>query len=104
MSINNGEEVAGYFADASQSNLSRSFVRNRHGKFTIFDAPNAAFTLSYSINNGGDVVGYFLDLSQGSKIRGFLRDRGGNITVFDAPGGGNRASAKGERLQAISQT
>src|SRR5438874_702038 len=53
--------------------------------FSVFDAPNASYTYSYSINVGGDVTGYFVDASQGFKGRGFVRDRNGNFTVFDAP-------------------
>ena len=68
----------------SQGNKPRGFVQDRNGNFTVFDAPNASITNSYSINAGGDVTGVFFDANQG-KPRGFVRDRNGNLTVFDAP-------------------
>ena len=55
--------------------------------FSVFDAPNASYTYSFSVNAGGDVTGYFGDTSQG-KDRGFVRDRNGNFLIQAAKSAG----------------
>jgi len=79
LSINDGGDVTGNFAD--QSGKVRGFVRSRNGNISAFDgSPTATYTTSLSINLRGDVTGYFIGPTG---LHNFLRDKSGKITVFD---------------------
>jgi hypothetical protein len=65
-------------------------LRNVDGKFTSFDAPNAAFnffvgTTPTSINDSGVVTGFYYDTAENSNLRVFIRAANGTFTVFDTP-------------------
>jgi probable HAF family extracellular repeat protein len=85
--INNGGQIVGeYIRPDSES----GFVRDRHGRITVFDAPGARGTEAVKINNRGQIVGSWSENTPtvndpDAKVHGYLRDRGRTITI-DAPG------------------
>jgi len=65
--------------------MSRGFVREADGTFTIFDAlPDAIYTDAYAINPAGQIAGTYVDANYFS--HGFARNSDGTITSFDVPG------------------
>lgn len=62
-------------------------------RYTIFDAPNATYTLASNVNDAGIVTGYFFEAS--GRIRGFEREEGGRIVVIDAIPGAKETEAAG---------
>jgi|CZKL01.1.fsa_nt_gi hypothetical protein len=81
--------VTGFYVD--RNNAYHSFVRHPEGRFTTFEAPNAAMdaglgTISYSMNPAGETVGPYFDAS--GVAHGFLRTREGSFTTINVPGAG----------------
>jgi hypothetical protein len=85
--INDADTITGYFFDASPN--VRSFVRDRNGTVTIFDAPNVCNTsngtFATGINPTGVIVGVFYDAGC-VHFHGFLRLPNGAFSTFDIPG------------------
>jgi hypothetical protein len=82
-------EIVGTILDTN--NIYHGFLRTSHGKFKIFDAPDAgtgAFQGSggLSVNAAGTILGEYFDA--GNVSHSFLRTPDGTITEFDAPGAG----------------
>jgi hypothetical protein len=77
--INDNGDVTGSFSDASLMPGSpfggkvRGFVRDRSGVMTVFDAPSASYTTSFSLNNSGSVTGFFWDANDTQL--GFVRSK-----------------------------
>jgi hypothetical protein len=88
--INDHGEIAGFFADADGTTF-HGFFRDRRGRFTTIDHPEAAGssprgvsgTLIGSINNRGTVSGDYVDADGTSHC--FLRDRRARLTTVDHP-------------------
>ena len=64
-----------------------SFIRDRNGKVTVFDAPNGTYTSALSINDQGEVAGFCKRMSRVWAGSWFCADRKGLVTTFDVPGG-----------------
>ena len=96
-SINANGDVAGVYADSSNSSLVHGFVRtSKTGAFTTFDVPGATKptgsndphgTIVFGIDAAGDVVGMF---TKGTRVdHGFVRAaKTGAFTIIDIPGAG----------------
>lgn len=78
--INDRNQVAGYFTDASAIN--HGFVKDGDD-FSTIDVPGATNTFGFDINDRGEVVGYYID--QGGIFHGFV-ERNGNFATVDFPG------------------
>jgi hypothetical protein len=89
--INASGVTTGLYLDSG--NVQHSFVRDRHGDITTFDAPGAGSavanqgTTAQNINDDGEITGY--DTDANFFDHGWVRGRDGKITVFDAPGAGS---------------
>ena len=66
--------------------MSAESGKSSERRFTVFDVPNASYTLPRGINNRGEVTGYFF--TEDHSVRGFVRRLGGEMEVFDAIAGG----------------
>jgi hypothetical protein len=89
VAINENDETAGYYVDAS--NVSHGFLRAANGRITVVEVPGAGSgagqgTFVVAINQEGTSAGYYLDAN--SAYHGFLRACDGRLTKFDAPGAG----------------
>jgi hypothetical protein len=95
--INNAGTITGYFFDISP--VVRSFVRDREGTVTIFDAPNVCRTsngtFATAINSAGVIVGGFTD-ADCTHGHGFMRSPDGAFSTVDILG------ADGTGLAAIN--
>jgi len=78
-----GTNLRGETAGISEAG---SFIRNRHGDITFFNAPDSIWTNASGINDRGEVAGVFADKATES-LHGFVRDVRGDITAFDPPNG-----------------
>jgi hypothetical protein len=84
--ISSNGEVTGQYCNGSSE--CPSFVRDRHGNFTTFEAPGAVNgTSGASINDQGEIVGTYLDANYVN--HGFRRDYGGHVTSLDPPDAAN---------------
>lgn len=81
--MNDHGEVVGLWSDDPQLPLdtTHGFIRDRHGRFTSFDAPGSSYTDPQGVNDQLDVAGVYED-DQG-RNRGFIRDRRGRVTTID---------------------
>jgi hypothetical protein len=77
--------ITGEFQE-TQYGLLRGFTRGTGGKFTTFDAPNAARTHPRSINSSRKIVGTLLDSTDG-QTSGFIRYTNNKFLVFRGPNG-----------------
>jgi hypothetical protein len=62
-----------------------SFIRDRKGNITIFNAPDAEETFVSGINARGEIAGMFKDQTGGNE--GYVRDLNGRMTTFLIPNG-----------------
>jgi hypothetical protein len=62
-----------------------SFIRDRKGNITIFNASDAGETFVSGINARGEIAGMFNDQRDGQE--GYVRDLNGRITSFLIPNG-----------------
>jgi probable HAF family extracellular repeat protein len=87
LDVNNFGQITGeYIRPDSES----GFVRDRRGRFTIFDVPGAMGTEAAKINDLGQVAGNFSENTPfvndaAAKVHGYLRDRD-RYTRIDVPG------------------
>jgi len=81
--INDAGQIIGYVTSQDgPAFIVRGFVRDEHGKITVFDAiPGAYETLPEAINSDGMVAGTYFD--PGFTMHGFVRSPQGVITTFD---------------------
>ena len=85
-------------AEAPAPTTTRSYLRDRQGRFATIEPPDATLTKAGGINDRGEIVGgYYLDdlddISAGRGTQhGFLRDRKGRFTRIDVPGAVSRSS------------
>jgi len=104
--INFERTIVGIYADANF--VYHGFLRNREGKYTTFDAPDAGTTANNTngtfpsgINVWGIVAGYYNDVNIVS--HGFLRTPDGTFKTFDAPGADtNPADAAGTIVTGVN--
>jgi uncharacterized membrane protein len=82
-----GDVIGSFFFEDHGSAGLHSFIRDRNGKVTVFDAPNGTYTSALSINDQGEVAGSVNACPECGPGRGFVRDRKGLVTTFDVPGG-----------------
>jgi uncharacterized membrane protein len=83
-------------AETPAPTTTRSYLRDRHGRFTTIEPPGATLTKAGGVNIRGEIVGgYYLDdIAAGRGTQhGFLRDRRGRFTRIDIPGAVSRSSA-----------
>ena len=86
--------------------VSHGFLLDKHGTFTIFDAPDAGTgfdqgTLPFGINTNGAITGWYVD--DANVNHGFVRDKHGAIIEFDVPGAGTGAG-QGRMSTALLRT
>lgn len=82
-SINDFGVVTGYYADAT--GITHGFLRSPEGRFTTFDAPDAANgSFPIFLNLEGEVAGFSLDANL--VFHAFLRRPDGTFTTFVGPG------------------
>jgi probable HAF family extracellular repeat protein len=86
LGINNRGVITGeYIRPASES----GFVRDRRGRFTVFDIPGAKGTEAARINDRDQIVGEYSQdtpfVNDSARVRAYLWDRG-KLTRIDAPG------------------
>jgi hypothetical protein len=86
--VNNLGQIAGiYFDDAGGEH---GFVRDRRGKVTDIDFPEAMGSYVTGINDHGQTVGSYSDTNpspgRADDTRGFLRDRRGRFSAIHVPG------------------
>jgi hypothetical protein len=101
-SINDSDQVTGYYIDAS--NVNHGFLRNPDGAFAAFEAPNAGTgsgqgTIAENNNDSGTITGYCIDSSNVDFA--FVRSADGAFTLFQAPGAGTH-SGQGTIPQGIN--
>jgi probable HAF family extracellular repeat protein len=81
-SINDREQIVGYYLDAG--GVLHAFLRDKKGVFTTIDHPDSQLaTAVFDINNRGQIVGTYADA--GGTVHGFLLDKG-VFTTIDPPG------------------
>jgi hypothetical protein len=82
---NRGVIVGEYIRPGSES----GFVRDRRGRFSVFDVPGAKGTEANRINDRGQIVGEYSQdtpiVNDSARVRAYLFDRG-KITRIDVPG------------------
>lgn len=85
--INNDGVIAGQYGVLIGNSVNTSsYVRDKNGNITTFDAPGSAgLTVANSINASGQITGIYSD---GVAYHGYVRDEFGNFASFDAPGAG----------------
>jgi hypothetical protein len=92
--INNRGEMVGAYAD--RSDVIRSFLRSRNGRYTIIDPPDSFPNEELAdINNRGEIVGFAdEDGDNAAGARGFLRTRRGRYVAIEVPGAGSTVPFK----------
>jgi len=60
-SFNDSGVITGEFADTSQGNKVRGYIRDRNGNLTFFDVPQASRTEPASLNDSAVITGFFVD-------------------------------------------
>ncbi|WP_406052934.1 hypothetical protein [Kribbella sp. NBC_00889] len=88
--LNDRGQVAGTYSD-SDAGASHGFLREKRGRFTRFDAPDAKLTFPTDINDRGQIAGFTTDalpLPTATDIQGFVLKNGptGPFTRIDYPG------------------
>jgi len=82
VSINDKDQVAGYFSDAAGEH---GFLRQPDGTLATFDVPGAQNTVPAGISAAGVITGSYYPPKHGAG--GFVRAADGTITTFTVPGG-----------------
>jgi hypothetical protein len=87
VAINANDTITGYSLD--QGAEYHGILRNRNGKITQFDDPNAGLyefqgTGGFAINDSNTVAGQYFD--ENSELHGFVRSRRGVFTLIDVLG------------------
>jgi uncharacterized membrane protein len=98
--LNDRGQVAGEYVRAGSES---GFVRDRRGRFTVFDIPGAKGTEALGINDRGQIVGDYSEdtpiVNDSLKVHGYLLDRD-KVTRIDVPGavgtGPNGINNRGE--------
>jgi uncharacterized membrane protein len=84
--INDRGQVAGEYVRAGSES---GFVRDKRGRFTVFDIPGAEGTEALGINDRGQIVGDYSEdtpiVNDSLRVHGYLLDRG-KVTRIDFPG------------------
>jgi uncharacterized membrane protein len=98
---NRGVIVGEYIRPGSES----GFVRDRRGRFTVFDVPGAKGTEANRINDRGQIVGEYSQdtpiVNDSARVRAYLFDRG-KLTRIDVPGAvGTTALGINNRAQVV---
>ncbi len=81
------------FGQDTTADSESGFVRDRRGRFTVFDVPGARGTEAVKINNRGQVASSYSDNTPivndpAAKVHGYLWERGRMVTI-DVPGAVN---------------
>jgi hypothetical protein len=84
--INDKNQIAGYYVDASGAY--QGFIYE-YDTYTIVTVPGAADTYPDGINNRGDIEGQIFDAAGAAE--GFVATSGGRFTIVNYPGAGATA-------------
>jgi len=84
--INDKNQIAGYYADAS--GVYHGFLK-QYGTYTTIDVPGAADTYPDGINNRGIIEGQIFDTAFAAE--GFVEAAGGQFVIVNYPGSGATA-------------
>jgi Cu/Zn superoxide dismutase len=92
--INNGGDVAGFYANPATGNTDGFLLR--HGAFTDLAYPGASATQALGVNDRDEVVGtYTVGSGSGAVMHGFTWTPGGGFTSVDDPHGMGTTTVNG---------
>jgi Cu/Zn superoxide dismutase len=92
--INNGGDVAGFYANPANGNTDGFLLR--HGAFTDLAYPGASATQALGVNDRDEVVGtYTVGSGSGAVMHGFTWTPGGGFTSVDDPHGMGTTTVNG---------